>query len=183
MGFAFVTVQRFKVEVELAEVFQLEAANLKFDGHQAVEAAMKEQQVQSEITPSDLQRIFRADKAEIATQLDHVGIAKHFQSCRVRLLQHCRDFCWLGDAALEQCCLELALQFAAGPLFLDRHTQVELALFRVFTLAENDLVMGSGQLSRQCRDFFLGAVNLIELTHAEQIRASKTSGPNDQPTG
>jgi hypothetical protein len=43
--FAHVTVQRFQVEVQLAQVLGLEAVHLQLDGHQAVQAAVEKQQV------------------------------------------------------------------------------------------------------------------------------------------
>jgi hypothetical protein len=44
---AHVTVQRFKVEVQLAQVPGLEPVHLEFDGHKAVQAPMEEQEVLS----------------------------------------------------------------------------------------------------------------------------------------
>ncbi len=52
------------------ELFRLETADLQLDGHQAVEAAMEEQQVEGEVPATDLQRVFGADEAEVAAQLD-----------------------------------------------------------------------------------------------------------------
>ncbi|MNL11785.1 hypothetical protein D3C87_1326340 [compost metagenome] len=132
---------------------------------------MKEQQVQRKITPADLDRMFGTDKTEVTTQLiqevleacqqsfmqirfgmtareaeklDHVGVAEYLQRCWVSLFQSGRDFCRLSHAALEQRSFELALQFTLRPPLLNRHTQVKLPFFRVFTLAEDDQVMGPG---------------------------------------
>ncbi len=66
MGFAFVAVQRFQVEVQLAEVFGLKAADLELNGNEAVEASMEKQQIQSKVLAADLQRVLGADKTEIA---------------------------------------------------------------------------------------------------------------------
>src|SRR5690606_21290501 len=116
MGFADIAIQRFQVEAEFAEIFRLETSYLELNGHQAVEAAMKKQQVQSEIAPTYLQGVLGADKAEVTAKLDqevpktgeltlvkvrlnvtigqvkkfdHVGIAEHLQGRRMSLSQHC----------------------------------------------------------------------------------------------
>src|SRR5450830_426989 len=171
VGFSFIAIQRFQIEVQLAQILRLETADLQLNGHQAVESTVKEQQIQSKITPTDLQRVFGADKAEVAAQLDeeifqprqqslmqidlgmaageaeklnHIGIAKYLQSIGVRLSQHCRSFCRLSHVTLEQRRLELALQLTFRPLLLDSHTQIELSFFRVFALTEDNQVMRPG---------------------------------------
>lgn len=65
-----VAVEGFEVEVELPEVFGREAGGFEFDGDQAVEAAMEEEQIEGEILFADLQRIFTADKTEIAPEFE-----------------------------------------------------------------------------------------------------------------
>src|SRR5690554_5300533 len=70
VGFADIAIQRLQVKTQLAKIFRLEAADLEFDGHQAVEAAMEKQQVQGKVPSTHLQRVFGADKAKVAAQLD-----------------------------------------------------------------------------------------------------------------
>ncbi|MNR22109.1 hypothetical protein D3C85_1390480 [compost metagenome] len=77
-------------------------------------------------------------------KLDHVGIAEYFQRLRMSLSQHCRDFCRLGNAALEQSGFELTLQFARRPLFLDSQTQIKLTFLWMFALGQNEQVVGPG---------------------------------------
>jgi hypothetical protein len=67
---ADVAVEGFEIEGQFAEILRLKSAHLQFDGDQAIEPAMEEQQIQREIAATDLQRILRTDEAEIAAQLD-----------------------------------------------------------------------------------------------------------------
>ncbi|MCY1457053.1 hypothetical protein D9M71_743120 [compost metagenome] len=57
------------------------------------------------------------------------------------LFQYCGDFGRLGHAALKQRRLELTLQLAFRPFFLNGHSQIELALFWPLALAEDDQIM------------------------------------------
>ena len=65
-----IAVQRFQVKAEFAQIFGLKAANLQFDGNQAIEAPVKKQQVQRKIAPAHLQWVFAADKAKVPAQFD-----------------------------------------------------------------------------------------------------------------
>ena len=58
---------------ELSQVLGFEPIHLQFDRDQAVQAAVKEQQVEREITSADLHRELRADEAEITAEFDHEG--------------------------------------------------------------------------------------------------------------
>jgi len=69
VSLAMVTIERFEIEVEFAEIFRAELAHLEFDGDEAIQATMKKEQVESEILRSDLDRVLGTDEAEIATQL------------------------------------------------------------------------------------------------------------------
>ena len=66
---AVVAVEGFEVDVELAEVLRLEAAGLEFEGDEAVQPAVKKEQVEREILSADLDGILRADEAKVAAQL------------------------------------------------------------------------------------------------------------------
>ena len=70
VGLFRIAVEGFEIEAELAEVFRLEAADLEFDGDEAVQAAVEEEEIEREIPPADLERELGADEAEIAAQLD-----------------------------------------------------------------------------------------------------------------
>ncbi len=65
MLLADVVVDGLEVEVELAEVFRLEAADLQLDGDQGVEPALEEQQIESEVLVAHLDRMLGADEAEL----------------------------------------------------------------------------------------------------------------------
>ena len=69
MRLAHVAVQRFEVEVQLAKVLGRKRSDLEFDRHQAVQTSVEEKQVQREVLPTHLHRVFRADVAEVAPQL------------------------------------------------------------------------------------------------------------------
>ncbi len=64
--FANTAIQRFKVEIQLAQIFRLKTSDLELDGDKTVEPAMEEQQIKGEITAANLYRILRTDEAEIA---------------------------------------------------------------------------------------------------------------------
>ena len=70
VGLFRIAVERFEVEAEFAEVFRLEAADLEFDGDEAIQAAMEEEEVERKIPPADLERELGADEAEITAQFD-----------------------------------------------------------------------------------------------------------------
>ena len=73
-------VQRFQIEVELAQVFGREADGFEFDGHQTVEATVEEQQVEREILLAHLQRVFAADKTEVAPEFEQELAQLHQQA-------------------------------------------------------------------------------------------------------
>ena len=70
MGLAVIAVEGLEVEVELAKVFGLETVHLQFDGDEAVEAAMEEQQIECEVATAYLYGIFGADETEVAPEFD-----------------------------------------------------------------------------------------------------------------
>jgi hypothetical protein len=59
-----------KIKIELAQALGFESVHLQLNGDQAVQTSVKKQQVEREVTTADLHREFRADEAEIPTQLD-----------------------------------------------------------------------------------------------------------------
>lgn len=73
VSLAHIAVEGFEVEIELAQVLGFETVHLELDGNQTVQAAVKEQQVEGEITSTDLYRELRADEAKITAQLDQEG--------------------------------------------------------------------------------------------------------------
>ena len=56
VGLADIAVKGFEVEVEFAEVLGLEAGDLEFDGDEAVQPAVEEEQIEREVLPADLDR-------------------------------------------------------------------------------------------------------------------------------
>lgn len=84
MRLAGVAVQRFEVEVELAQVLGLEPVYLQLDRHQAVQATVEEQQVEREVPSTHLHRELRSDEAEIAAQFDEEA-AKLAQQAAVQV--------------------------------------------------------------------------------------------------
>ena len=70
MGFANVAVERFQVELQLAEMLGLKLFDLQFEIDKAIEGAVEEQEVQFEISAADLKPILAANEAEIATDFD-----------------------------------------------------------------------------------------------------------------
>src|ERR1039457_6398754 len=71
MRLAHVAVESLQVKAQLAEIFRFKPSHLEFHGDQAVEAAMKKEQVQREVPRTHLQRILRTDKAEVSAKLQH----------------------------------------------------------------------------------------------------------------
>lgn len=170
--------------------------HLQFDRHRTVRPTVEEQQVDREIPLAHLQWELRAGEVEVPPQLgeelaqlaqqsavqigfavitrkteelDHVRITENVQRRRMRLEHHGRHLGWVHHDTLEQGRLELPLQCPAAPSFLNRHAQVELALFRPLVLAKDDQIVGPRQLSRQCRDFLVMGIRFAELPHAEWI--------------
>ena len=70
MRLARVAVEGFEVEAQLAQVLGLETVHLQLDGDQAVEATMKEQQVEGEVPAANLHGVLRTDVTEVAAELD-----------------------------------------------------------------------------------------------------------------
>ena len=68
VSFPKVAVESLEIKVELAEMFRLEPRCFQFNGHQAVESAMEEEQVERKILSTDLNRILRTHEAEVASQ-------------------------------------------------------------------------------------------------------------------
>ena len=71
MRLTHVAVESFQIKAQLAEIFRFKPRHLEFHGDQAVEAAMKKEQVQREIPCTHLQRILGTDKAEVSAKLQH----------------------------------------------------------------------------------------------------------------
>ena len=69
MGFAVIPVEGFEIEVELAKVFWSECADFEFDGDEAIQAAMKKEQIEGKILSADLEGMLGTDEAEIAAQV------------------------------------------------------------------------------------------------------------------
>ena len=57
MRLTLIAIQCFQIEIELAQVLRLEAADFQFDRDQAVEVPMEKQQVECKITAADLKRV------------------------------------------------------------------------------------------------------------------------------
>jgi len=60
-----------QIKAQLAEIFRFKSSHLEFHGDEAVEAAMKEEQVQCEVPRTYLQRKLGTDKAEVSAKLQH----------------------------------------------------------------------------------------------------------------
>ena len=129
MRLAHVAAQRFKVEIQLAQVLGLEPIHLELDGHEAVQTPMEEQEVEREVAATHLQRELRTDEAEVAPQLDEegaklteqaavqvglcmarlqveelarVGILESGPSCgAMQMCRHCRHICRAQNSTLE----------------------------------------------------------------------------------
>ena len=84
-----------------------------------------------------------------AEELDQIGVPEHLRRRRVGLSHHRCDFWRVQHGALEQGRLELALQLPFAPALLHRHAQVELTFLGPLALAQDDEVVGPGQLSHQ----------------------------------
>ena len=69
-GFLHVAVECLQIELQLAQVLGLELDDLQFEGDQAVERPVEEEQVEHEVPPADLDRVLAADEAEVAAELD-----------------------------------------------------------------------------------------------------------------
>lgn len=76
-----------------------------------------------------------------AQELNRVGIAKDAQSFRICLCHHWRHFWGTEHNPLEEGGLELALQLALTPSFLNRKPHVELLLLGTFALPKDDQMM------------------------------------------
>ena len=84
MSLAVALIQGFEVEVELAQVFGFEARHLQFDRQQAIEAAVKKQQIQCKVLPANLDRILRTHIAKITAKLGQEA-AKMFNQPLVKV--------------------------------------------------------------------------------------------------
>ena len=71
MRLAHLTVESLQVKASLPALFRFKPSHLEFHGGQAVEAAMKKEEVQSEVPRTHLQRILGTDKAKVSAKLQH----------------------------------------------------------------------------------------------------------------
>src|SRR6516165_12265552 len=116
-------------------------------------------------------------------KLHSISVFKYAGSFRMTLSRRWRDFWRAEHSTLEKCRIELTLKLAFAPPFLNRETQIELALFPTLTLSQDDEVMRPRQLSHQRRDNCVILIGLVELPHSEQVRPTETTdtrlGPGD----
>ena len=70
MRLACITVDRFKIEIELAQVLRFQPIRLQLDCHQTVLAPVDEQYVGREISFTHLRRELRAHEEEVAPKLE-----------------------------------------------------------------------------------------------------------------
>ena len=68
--FLNVPVERFQIELQLAEIFGLELVDFQLDGHQTIERPIEKEQVEREIASADLQGVLASDKTEVAAQFN-----------------------------------------------------------------------------------------------------------------
>src|ERR1700722_17747629 len=154
MVLTHVAVEGFQIKIQLAEIFRLKLADLQFNRNEAVQATMKEEQVQREISPTNLNRIFGADETEVPSQLDQkhselfqqaamqicfgmdrwetekfqvIGILENAECFRVCLSHHWRDFWRTEHCAFKECTAKLTFKLARAPPLLDRKPYVELS--------------------------------------------------------
>jgi len=165
---------------------------------------MKEEQVQREVPCTHLQRKLGTDKAEVSAKLQHeifhaveqstvevvlgsvlrqaekfdgVGVPENARRLWMYFFPRRRHFYRRKHGVLEKSDLELPLQLAFAPLFLDSHVQIELALLRPFALSKVDEVVRPEQLSGHWPDNCVIAVSLVELPHSEKVIAHETALP------
>ena len=63
-----VAIEGFDVEAQLSKVLGFEPADLEFEGDEASEASVKEQEVYREVLVAHLDRVFGTDETEIAAE-------------------------------------------------------------------------------------------------------------------
>lgn len=159
-----IAVKGFELEFELAEVFGLEFVNFEFEVDKAVERAVEEEEVEPEIASADLDEVFAADVAKVASEFDEelaeffderamqvefavalreveeieeVGVFEDACNIRIQLSGQWPDF-WRGeDGALEKGAGELAFEFGAIPFFASGEFEVEGAFFGAFATRED----------------------------------------------
>ncbi len=69
MRLPHIAVECFDIKRELAQVGGLELLGLQLEGDEALQATVKEHEIDLEVLFADLHRVLRADEAEVATQL------------------------------------------------------------------------------------------------------------------
>ena len=83
---ARVAVEGFEVEPQLAQVLGLETAHLQLDGDQAIEAPVKEQQVECEVPAANQHRLLGTDETKVAAKFDQKRLEPREQpAMQVRL--------------------------------------------------------------------------------------------------
>ena len=76
MRLADVAIQCLEIEAQLAQVLGLKAPDLQFDSNQAVQPAMKKQQVKRKVLLAYLDRKLRADEAEVAPEFNQEDLER-----------------------------------------------------------------------------------------------------------
>lgn len=96
----------------LAEVLRLELVDLEFDGHQAIERPIEEEQVDREIASADLQGILASDETEVAAQFDEELLELLDQpALQIRLAVGCRQVEELQQVAVSKHRRGIRIQF------------------------------------------------------------------------
>jgi hypothetical protein len=167
---------------------------MKLEDDQAVQAAMKEEEVEEKIATADLQTEALGHEGEVRAELqqelpqvgnqgllqlqlgmglgqveelEQVDVFKNLMRKGMQLSRRRRDNWRREDDAFEPCAGKLPFQLAPAPPFLDRKAHVILALFGPLAAAQDHQVVGPGQLSHQWCDFFVVLVKVVELPHPE----------------
>ena len=70
MRLLHVAVESLQIELEFAKVFRLELDDFEFKRDQAVECAIKEQQIEFKVSSANLDRLMTANVAEVAAKFD-----------------------------------------------------------------------------------------------------------------
>lgn len=171
MGLLHVAVERLDVERELTEVGGLELLGLQLERYEALQATVEEHEVDREVLVADLDRILRADEAEVAhesgeeaaqmteqgavevglrvplgkrQELEVVGILQLVKRAGVNLSQRWLDFLHSLRVTQDGAGADLTFQLARGSALLDALEDVELAGGRRFGLSPDDEVVVHG---------------------------------------
>ena len=152
-----VTIKCFKIEFKLPQVFWLKFIDFEFKSNKTLKFTVKKEQVDEEVTVTDLQPIFLSQEGEVPTEfqdeISEAGDKRSFQvvlgvvgrqiekvedvaiakDSRKRFRMAClEEFCIRKASPLEDATVDLTIEFTGAVVFSSSELKIKESLVFVF---------------------------------------------------